>query len=379
MGTAASTASGAGVSSEGDDGMKNANVAPQQINSTEVRAATAASPIVIPSDERYALNLLNGKQSSSGAEPASRTIKASTRKRRMSLKQEFAIKNGEDDTAERRLMLGRGVRSIAVISLDDERRPMLADPETPRSATDSIAIRSSVVIPPSSFELELVRENYLGREVSVLVSDLSGFTRTTRKHGITHFASIIVRMRQLVLPWFHERGILYLTTEADNLIAVFPDAHSGVLAALGMQWLIRTYNEGIAERKANGREHFKITLNGVAVDVGKDVLVDTDGTLHGKTFLSAYELGEEVCDGGCVLLTQRALKVACRESEALNAALSTAGATSNPEEDSPQLERLGNCEGGEVEAWTPPLPYVRVDHFDFAQTPTLVASHFFCM
>ena len=54
-----------------------------------------------------------------------------------------------------------------------------------------------------------INTDYSDREVAVLVSDLRGFTSTTRKYGIVHFASIIVRMRQLVLPIFAKTIGLY--------------------------------------------------------------------------------------------------------------------------------------------------------------------------
>jgi len=63
---------------------------------------------------------------------------------------------------------------------------------------------------------------------------LSGFTSTTRKHGIVHFASIIVRMRQICLPIFEKRKASFITTEADNFIVVFEDTTNAVLAALEM-------------------------------------------------------------------------------------------------------------------------------------------------
>ena len=66
--------------------------------------------------------------------------------------------------------------------------------------------------------------------VAVLVSDLSGFTSTTRKYGIVHFASVIVRMRQY-LPILKRRGAIYITTEADNFIVIFPDTHQAACAA----------------------------------------------------------------------------------------------------------------------------------------------------
>lgn len=40
-----------------------------------------------------------------------------------------------------------------------------------------------------------IKMSYENKDVAILVSDLSGFTKTTRKWGITHFASVIIRMR----------------------------------------------------------------------------------------------------------------------------------------------------------------------------------------
>ena len=50
--------------------------------------------------------------------------------------------------------------------------------------------------------------------------------------GIVHFASIIVRMRQLVLPIFKEHNAPNITTEADNFITILPDSQSAVVLQL---------------------------------------------------------------------------------------------------------------------------------------------------
>ena len=70
--------------------------------------------------------------------------------------------------------------------------------------------------------------------MTVLVSDLSGFTSTTRQYGILHFASVIVRMRQLCLPLFNRHGVRFVGTEADNFICVFKDTAEAVMAAVEM-------------------------------------------------------------------------------------------------------------------------------------------------
>jgi len=40
-----------------------------------------------------------------------------------------------------------------------------------------------------------IAKSYKDEDVTCLVSDLSGFTSTTRKYGAIHFTSIIIRMR----------------------------------------------------------------------------------------------------------------------------------------------------------------------------------------
>jgi class 3 adenylate cyclase len=80
-----------------------------------------------------------------------------------------------------------------------------------------------------------IQISYENKEMAILVSDLSGFTSTTRKWGIVHFASVIVRMRQLCLPILNNRGAVFITTEADNFIVIFPDTTQAVMAGLEMQ------------------------------------------------------------------------------------------------------------------------------------------------
>jgi len=41
----------------------------------------------------------------------------------------------------------------------------------------------------------VIAKSYKDEDVTCLVSDLSGFTSTTRKYGAIHFTSIIIRMR----------------------------------------------------------------------------------------------------------------------------------------------------------------------------------------
>ena len=84
--------------------------------------------------------------------------------------------------------------------------------------TSSIGASYAVAEDAHAHAANFIHTDYHEQEVAVLVSDLSGFTSTTRKYGIVHFASIIVRMRQLVLPIFSKYNALNINTEADNFI-----------------------------------------------------------------------------------------------------------------------------------------------------------------
>ncbi len=106
-------------------------------------------------------------------------------------------------------------------------------------------------------------------EVSVFISDMSGFTKTTRKHGIIHFASLILKMRHLLIPVLkkHDAIVIFpgtalrdacagfiaclhvasslwvktdqLVAEADNLWCVFPSSLKCVQAAIEATNLIK--------------------------------------------------------------------------------------------------------------------------------------------
>lgn len=148
-----------------------------------------------------------------------------------------------------------------------------------------------------------VQRSFVKTPVAVLVSDLSGFTSTTRKYGIVHFASIIVRMRQLCLPILHHYQALHIGTEADNLIVVFGNAVSAARAAYEMQHVLQAYKYSLETE----RSHFQVKLNGIGLDFGPGVVVDREGKLHGDVANNAYIIGEEMSAHGSILLTENVI------------------------------------------------------------------------
>lgn len=133
---------------------------------------------------------------------------------------------------------------------------------------------------------------------AVLVSDLTGFTKSTREHGIRHMTAIILRMRQILYPTLHKHHASFITTEADNFIVLFPTIVEAVAAAIEMVAVVRAYN-------ATAPPTFKIHLNGIGIDHGPVVV--SEGRLYGKPFATAYHLGEDVCSNERILVTVRGL------------------------------------------------------------------------
>ena len=93
---------------------------------------------------------------------------------------------------------------------------------------------------------------------------------------------------------------MYISTEADNFIVIFPDTIEAVMAAVEMADAIEAYKKDL---EGTERDHFKIKLNGVGLHCGKGVLVDMQDKLAGETFTIAYGIGEDLCDGANVLVS----------------------------------------------------------------------------
>jgi class 3 adenylate cyclase len=137
------------------------------------------------------------------------------------------------------------------------------------------------------------------RTLSVLVLDMSGFSRLTHRYGICHFLGMIHRMQQLVLPVVagprHAGRLLKLI--ADNVYAVFPDAPLALDAAIEVQRKLAIANQVLP---SDWDVH-------VSIGIGHgDVLAVGDDEIYGHEMNLASKLGEDVGEGGDILLTEAA-------------------------------------------------------------------------
>lgn len=139
-----------------------------------------------------------------------------------------------------------------------------------------------------------------GVEGSILVTDLSGFTRTTRAHGIVHFLAIFRRAERVCVPIIGEHGGRMIKQEADDLIGAFPTALGALHAAIAMLESIRALNVALAEDEQVGMC--------IGIEHGRFLQLDDDA--FGDPVNIAFKLGEDVAEVGEILIGAQAYTAA---------------------------------------------------------------------
>lgn len=139
-----------------------------------------------------------------------------------------------------------------------------------------------------------------GTDGAILVTDLSGFTRTTRAHGIVHFLSIFRRAERACVPIIGEHGGRMIKQEADDLIGAFPTALSALHAAIAMLEAVRAMNSATAEDEQIGMC--------IGVEFGRYLQLDDDA--FGDPVNIAFKLGEDEAEVGEILVGAAAYRAA---------------------------------------------------------------------
>jgi class 3 adenylate cyclase len=116
------------------------------------------------------------------------------------------------------------------------------------------------------------------------VTDLSGFTRLTKAHGIVHFLSIFRRCVRLATPCIAQQGGRLLKFAADNMIALFPEPGQALAAARGM---LDAADRDNAQHPAE--QHVRICCG---VGYGEMLMLEDD--CFGDEVNVAFKLGEDV-------------------------------------------------------------------------------------
>jgi len=148
-------------------------------------------------------------------------------------------------------------------------------------------------------EIERMLWAEFGTVRSVLVMDMSGFSRLTQKYGIVHYLSMVKRMQMTSQPIIEHLGGQVVKFEADNCFASFDQVLPAVHAAIRLNTAFEAINRFTDEP-------FDIRVS-IGIDHG-DVLLIGGPDYFGETGNAASKLGEDVAGPGEILLTERAFQ-----------------------------------------------------------------------
>lgn len=135
-----------------------------------------------------------------------------------------------------------------------------------------------------------------GTECTVLTGDLSGYTRTTKEHGIVHFLSMHHQSLELSAPVIEAAEGFVLNAKADNLTAIFDHPIHAIEAAMNMNGRLKGYN---LKAPNEARLH-------VCIGIGHGKVLKTETEVYGDEVNVAYKLGEDTAGPGEILLSDAA-------------------------------------------------------------------------
>jgi adenylate cyclase len=135
-------------------------------------------------------------------------------------------------------------------------------------------------------------------QCAVMILDSSGFTRLTKAHGIIHFLSLVVSMRDMVEPLCEKHDAIAHWAEADNVYAIFKNARDALRCAVEIQTAVPTEN---AKRKETNRLP-------VCIGLGAGRMLRIGGeNVFGDEMNLASKLGEDIADPDEILITPNLL------------------------------------------------------------------------
>ena len=158
-------------------------------------------------------------------------------------------------------------------------------------------------VDPTEREAEIY-DRY-GQTVAVMILDSSGFSRVSEQHGILHFLTRLVMMRQIVEPILESYNNRDFKFEADNVYAVFDHPDDAIRASIDAHEAVHQNKLMLTEK-----EPFRVC---VGIGYGKMLYSETLEGYFSEEMNLASKLGEDTAEGGETLLTAAAYKNADSE------------------------------------------------------------------
>ena len=138
-----------------------------------------------------------------------------------------------------------------------------------------------------------------GERWAIMFTDLSGFSRSTAKFGITHFLQIIFEKKRLLFPIIADHDGVVVKVEADSFLIIFRRPERALECALAMQRRCQLSNERRVDEE-------KVILC-LGIGYG-DLLRIGDHDVWGREVNAASKLGEDTAGPNEILLTGAALE-----------------------------------------------------------------------
>jgi class 3 adenylate cyclase len=136
-----------------------------------------------------------------------------------------------------------------------------------------------------------------GQDQATLIIDMSGFTRTTRTHGIVSFLLMIHQMHRMTCPSIAAHGGTLIKTEADNLFCLFNTVPAALAAALDIIHRLETVNLVLPEDR-----HLYASIG---IGFGHILNIE-DHDLFGDEVNLSCKLSEDIASRNAILFTERA-------------------------------------------------------------------------
>jgi adenylate cyclase len=152
--------------------------------------------------------------------------------------------------------------------------------------------------PTARSAIEAEVDQRFRRPHAVLVLDSSGFTRTVKTKGIIHFLALLQRLERMVQPLIADHGGKIVAREGDTIFAIFDAPPDAIAAALDIQERVGTDN---AKRPVDEQ----VTC---AIGIGfGEILAIGDHRIAGDEVNVAFKLGEDLAEGGEILVSDAAM------------------------------------------------------------------------
>lgn len=140
-------------------------------------------------------------------------------------------------------------------------------------------------------------EEMFGQEKAVMVLDMSGFSATTQRLGITSFLLMIHEMQTIAMPCVIAHKGLLVKAEADNLFCLFDTVIDAVRASQEITRHLTAANQILP----HDRRLY------VSIGIGFGMILNiADKDLYANEVNLASKLGEDIGTMGDILLTAAA-------------------------------------------------------------------------